>query len=73
MNPSIAVIELMRKNAIEIASPEAFEAEMKKISEIDDSESAHYEADMLMCRVLTELGYAAGVRVFDEEIEKWYS
>ena len=73
MNAGRAIFELMQKNAIWTASPEAFETEMKKISYIEDPESAHYQADMLMCRVLTELGYAAGVRVFDEEIEKWYA
>ena len=73
MNSGLAIFELMQKNAKETMSPEAFESEMKQISWIVDPESAHYQADMLMCRVLTELGYAAGVKVFDEEIEKWYS
>lgn len=37
-----------------------------------DQEEAHHAADMVLCRLLTELGYA---EVVDEwhKIEKWYA
>lgn len=37
-----------------------------------DLEACHVEMDDLMCKVLNELGYEAGVRVF-ENTEKWYA
>ena len=37
-----------------------------------DTEVAHYEADILMCELLTELGYSEGIEVFDNAL-KWYA
>lgn len=40
--------------------------------EVGDAESDHAKADDLMCKVLTELGYVDGVRVF-ETMKRWYA
>jgi len=61
-------------------TPEEFSSRMARIFGIDehasagmfDTERAHGEADELMCQALRELGYSAGVRIF-ETIEKWYA
>ena len=37
-----------------------------------DQEEKHINADVLMCDVLKQLGYKAGIEVF-ENAEKWYS
>ena len=37
-----------------------------------DQEEKHINADVLMCDVLRQLGYKAGIEVF-ENAEKWYS
>jgi hypothetical protein len=37
-----------------------------------DPESAHLQADALMCEVLEELGYEEGVKIF-EHAAKWYA
>ena len=53
-------------------TPEYFEEEMKKISDIDNIEDRHIEADALMCAVLDALGFKAGIEIF-RNMEKWYS
>lgn len=59
-------------------TPEEFAKKMKEIAEskdykkFRDSENLHMEADMLLCRVLIELGYIDGVKIF-KEMEKWYA
>ena len=55
-------------------TPEEFEASMKAIFEcpFQCKEEAHIQADGLMCDVLTQLGYEAGIEVF-MAAEKWYS
>ena len=37
-----------------------------------DTENLHCEADDLLCRVLTELGYGEGVEIF-KKLDKWYA
>ena len=53
-------------------SPEEFCDRMKKILDDHDLESAHSDADELMCEVLRQLGYGDGVKVF-ELADKWYA
>jgi hypothetical protein len=61
-------------NKIEPMTPEWFEARMRQI-DIDcagNEEQMHIEADNLMCTLLQQLGYSAGVSVFDA-MRKWYA
>lgn len=37
-----------------------------------DEEAAHIDADDLLCEVLVDLGYAEGVKVFNDA-HKWYA
>lgn len=37
-----------------------------------DCETAHADMDDLLCHVLTELGYGAGVEIFNKT-DKWYA
>lgn len=56
-------------------TPEEFKDKMKSIykaGEMGDTELSHILADDLMCQLLTELGYAEGVRIFIEAY-KWYA
>ena len=55
-------------------TPEEFEKEMIVIRETngDSPERFHYEADKLMCKILYQLGYGNGVKIFEDN-EKWYS
>ena len=53
-------------------SPEEFAKEMAKIALSNDTESAHSQADKLMCEALKELGYYEGIKIF-EEMGKWYA
>ena len=54
-------------------TPEQFAADMREIAKFDaDPEGAHSMADDLLCKLLTELGYAEGVKVF-EDMDKWYA
>lgn len=61
-----------------MTTPAEFERRMSEISEFHlpgyscDPEWQHGEADDLMCKVLRELGYTAGVEIF-ERMRKWYS
>jgi len=66
------------KSGIVFISPAEFERRMREISEFHhpgrscDPEWQHGMADDLMCAVLRELGYGAGVEIF-VKMEKWYS
>lgn len=59
-------------------TPEEFEQAMKKIFEKEinpmygDTEQEHYDADLLMCKVLVDLGYDRGVEWF-KKMNKWYA
>jgi len=61
-------------NTLNITTPERFKEEMQKIkTEIGgDEEAAHAKMDRLMSRVLVELGYYDGVKIFEEQ-DKWYA
>lgn len=54
--------------------PAEFERRMTKISEWNkhDEEQSHSDADDLMCELLVQLGYSAGVSIFKKMV-KWYS
>ena len=53
-------------------TPREFENRMKAIADIKDLERRHVEADDLMCEVLDQQSYAAGVEIF-KKMELWYS
>lgn len=53
-------------------SAKGFANEMRRLDKMGDPEIAHYEADVLMCELLTELGYSEGVEIF-KEMYKWYA
>ena len=54
-------------------TPEEFRDKMQEIfGDRYDTEDAHLEADDLMCKVLTDLGYGEGVEIFTKA-EKWYA
>lgn len=53
-------------------TPAEFERMMKELARSNDPEYSHGEADDLMCEVLEQLGYGAGVKVFDNMV-RWYS
>jgi hypothetical protein len=58
-------------------TPKEFAKEMQNLSDrldkkLIDKESAHSEADALLCKVLRELGYEKGVTIF-ESLDLWYS
>lgn len=53
-------------------SAKGFANEMRRLYKMDNPEEAHYKADVLMCELLTELGYSEGVEIF-KEMYKWYS
>lgn len=48
------------------------ELKKKHIDDEDDKEVFHYNADCLMCDLLSELGYREGAELFLNE-PKWYS
>lgn len=64
-------------------TPKEFKTHMQKISknvmELDDQnqdmpsmiEKAHFQADELMCQILTDLGYGEGIDLF-KKMEKYY-
>ena len=52
-------------------TPDEFARRMYEISNVGPEEG-HIEADALMCQVLRELGYDAGVEIF-ERMPKWYA
>lgn len=53
-------------------TPEEFEKRMRKLQKNDDEEGRHVFMDKLMCEVLIELGYKAGVDIFEGTC-KWYA
>jgi len=53
-------------------TPKQFAKRMKEIRDDGDIEKAHWEADMLMCQLLQQLGYGDGVKLFTD-MPKWYS
>jgi hypothetical protein len=53
-------------------TPKEFADQMRHIFADIDKEHAHMLADDLMCTLLIQLGYPAGVRVF-RDADKWYS
>lgn len=55
-------------------TPKEFKKRMEEIAHEygDDDEIAHIKADELLCEVLIDLGYGAGVEIF-EKLGKWYS
>lgn len=55
-----------------IMTPEEFEQKMIEISTMDDKQDRHESGDSLMHEMLTQLGYSAGAKVF-EEFDKWYA
>lgn len=59
----------------EVLTPEQFAARMRELSaESDngDEETAHINADALMCGILRHFGYGDGVAVF-KKMGKWYA
>lgn len=53
-------------------TPEEFKEAMQAIATNKDTETAHKDADALLCAALMSLGYFQGVIIF-EEMPKWYS
>lgn len=56
-------------------TPAEFEDEMRRISNSQNEEGmemTHVAADELMCKVLKDNGYEAGVKIF-EKMRKWYA
>lgn len=53
-------------------TPEEFRDKMRFIANISDPERAHYEADDLICCLLDDLGFGAGIEIY-EKMEKWYA
>lgn len=53
-------------------SPEEFAEKMEWAFSSGDTEEDHIHADFIMCEVLRQLGYSAGVEVFHSK-DKWYS
>lgn len=53
-------------------TPAEFEDEMKKIYNSGETELGHRAADDLMCQILDENGYSAGVKIF-KNLSKWYA
>jgi hypothetical protein len=57
-----------------VMTPEEFAAKMQEIHDKSgtDAEAAHGDMDDLMGSLLIDLGYEAGVRIFDSQV-KWYA
>lgn len=54
-------------------TPEEFAEEMAKYNiPGGDREADHGHADDLLCKVLQQLGYGDGVKIF-ENMDKWYA
>ncbi len=47
-------------------------AELKELQKPGDTEAAHGDADDVLCKLLTALGYADVVAEY-EKIDKWYA
>jgi hypothetical protein len=55
-----------------VTTPEEFEREMAHARDDENEEAAHGDMDAIMCRILCELGYGAGVDQFNAQ-QKWYA
>ena len=57
-----------------MTTPEQFKEEMQKIRNDfrGDREEIHIRMDNALCRVLVELGYGKGVKIFNDQ-DKWYA
>ena len=57
-----------------IITPSEFAERMRNLCELSehDEETAHGDADAMMCELLIKLGYAEGVQAF-REMNKWYA
>lgn len=57
-------------------TPKEFKEEMQKLEELygngKDEEEFHIEADHLICKVMANLGYYDGIRIFERN-SKWWS
>jgi len=53
-------------------TPEEFAQRMRDIARMGDEESAHSQADDLLCEVLKQHGYGVGVEIF-QNMPKWYA
>lgn len=53
-------------------TPEEFKEAMIECKSDDDNEMAHINMDRIMVDLLEDLGYGAGITVFDEQ-PKWYT
>lgn len=63
------------EHRLSVTTPDQFTKDMIAIREEfgeHDEEVCHIRMDVLMSRVLTELGYGDGIKVFDET-KKWYA
>ena len=47
-------------------------AKLKELQQDDDRESAHMQADWIICNLLDDLGYAEVTKEYDK-ISKWYA
>lgn len=47
-------------------------ADLRALYGARDTEQAHVEADAVLCKMLTDLGYADVVRAW-EHVKKWYA
>lgn len=57
-----------------VITPKEFKQKMKELSDVvlDDTEAIHGKMDDLLCEVLVQLGYKAGVAIF-KDTPKWYA
>jgi hypothetical protein len=53
-------------------TPEEFAEAMRSIEKDSDVESRHSKADNLMMKVLRELGYTKGIKIY-QRMDKWYA
>lgn len=51
---------------------EQYKERMKELIQEGDAEKAHKAADILLCELLTELGYRGFVDIYNE-VTKWYA
>ena len=47
-------------------------AKLKELQRYEDTESAHIQADWIICNLLDDLGYAEVTKEYDK-ISKWYA
>jgi hypothetical protein len=47
-------------------------AELEQLASLDDQETAHVNADNLLCQLLEHLGFKEVVEAY-EKIDKWYT